>query len=108
VGNRADQLAASPWAGRVTDLGPTLVDFAATASAVAALDLVVTVDTAVAHLAGAMGRPAWVMLPAAECDWRWGPAGEASAWYPSLRLFRQSDPGDWSSTVARMAAELSV
>ena len=84
---------------------PALGDFAASASLVASLDLVVTVDTAMAHLAGAMGKEAWVLL-AHVPDWRWGMSGETTSWYPSLRLFRQASPGDWDGVVAKLAQAL--
>jgi tetratricopeptide (TPR) repeat protein len=80
-------------------------DFADTAAIVSELDLTITVDTSVAHLAGALGREAWVMLPKI-CDWRWLLAGERSAWYPTLRLFRQTAAGDWTPVVAALAAAL--
>lgn len=83
------------------DAGERLFSFADTAALVARLDLVITVDTAVAHLAGAMGKPAWVLLPAAP-DWRWGLEGETTDWYPSLRLFRQRHLGDWSGPLAAL------
>lgn len=76
------------------NLDPELEDFADTAAALARLDLVITVDTAIAHLAGALGCPAWVML-AADADWRWPRQGTATSWYPSLTLYRQKMPGQW-------------
>lgn len=89
----------------VTDLGPKLESFLDTAQAITALDLVITVDTALAHLAGALGRPVWVMLAKAP-DWRWGMEGERTPWYPSMRLFRQSCAGDWSEVIGRISAAL--
>ena len=89
----------------VTDLGPRLGDFADTAAVLAELDLVITVDTAVAHLAGAMGRPVWVMLPHAP-DWRWILGRDDTPWYPTMRLFRQATPGDWAGVVARIRTGL--
>jgi len=74
-----------------------------TAALVAELDLVVSVDTSIAHLAGALARPVWLLLAFA-ADWRWGIAGDRTPWYPSMRIFRQPAPGDWT-TVARAAAE---
>lgn len=82
--------------GRVVDLEPEIDDFADTAAAIANLDLVITVDTSVAHLAGAMNKPVWVVLPYAP-DFRWLESGDESSWYPSMRLFRQQKNGDWDS-----------
>lgn len=70
-----------------------------------ALDLVVTVDSMPAHLAGALGVPVWTLLRA-DCDWRWMDAREDSPWYPTMRLFRQPRPGEWEPVVARVAAGL--
>jgi ADP-heptose:LPS heptosyltransferase len=82
-----------------------MTDYAETAALVANLDLVVTVDTSVAHLAGALGRPALVLLPFAP-DWRWMLGRCDSPWYRSLRLFRQPEPGDWSSVLREVMGEL--
>jgi tetratricopeptide (TPR) repeat protein len=82
-------------------------DFDGLAAMVDELDLVVSVDTSVAHLAGALGRPALVLLPFAG-DWRWGLAGERTAWYPTLRLFRQAAPGDWTGAIDAVAAVLAT
>jgi len=87
------------------DADPWLDDFAATAGLIAELDLIITVDTGVAHLAGAMGRPVWTLLPFAP-DWRWMLGREDSPWYPTMRLFRQKTPYDWVPVVARLTAEL--
>ncbi len=80
--------------------------FCDTAALMMSLDLVITSDTSVAHLAGALGVPAWVALPAIP-DWRWELSGEQSRWYPSLRLFRQQQAGDWDSVMTRIAHELA-
>ncbi len=88
-----------------TDLGPELRDFADTAAAMAELDLVISSCTATAHLAGALGCPTWVLLPAAP-DWRWLLEREDSPWYPTVRLFRQSIAHDWRPVVERVRGEL--
>ena len=84
---------------------PAPKDFADTAQTIAQLDLVITIDTAVAHLAGAMGRPVWIMLSKGP-DWRWGPSASTTPWYPSARLFRQTSAGDWSGVVAEISSLL--
>ncbi|BAM92942.1 hypothetical protein S58_69760 [Bradyrhizobium oligotrophicum S58] len=90
----------------VVDLAPLLGDFAETAAAVAALDLVISVDTSVAHLAGALAKPVWVLLPYA-LDWRWLRDRADTPWYPTMRLFRQERPMAWDSVLARTAADLA-
>jgi Tfp pilus assembly protein PilF len=90
----------------VVDLAGELGDFHETAAAICALDLVISVDTAVAHLAGALGRNAWLLLSFA-ADWRWLLDRDDSPWYPSLRLFRQQAPGDWRNLLGRVAEELA-
>jgi tetratricopeptide (TPR) repeat protein len=94
-------------ASGILDLTAELGDFADTAALIAALDLVVTVDTSVAHLAGALGKPVWLMLPFSP-DFRWLLRREDSPWYPSMRLFRQQKPGDWDSVIARISQALEV
>jgi ADP-heptose:LPS heptosyltransferase len=76
-----------------------------TAAAMTCLDLVISVDSMPAHLAGALGKPVWTLLPFAP-DWRWMTVREDSPWYPRMRLFRQSRPGDWDGVVERVAEAL--
>jgi hypothetical protein len=89
------------------DWGPDITDFGTAAAMLSALDLLVTVDTATAHLASALGLPALVLLPHVP-DWRWGLSGEASDWYGSLRLLRQQRQGDWSAPIAAVTAALAT
>jgi tetratricopeptide (TPR) repeat protein len=89
------------------DIAPELPDLAETAAALLNLDLVITVDTATAHLAGALGRPCWVLLPFMP-DWRWLLERGDSPWYPTLRLFRQSAQGDWDSAIKLVRDALSI
>lgn len=105
---RGEDEAANPPAGlQVTNLGPQIGDFADTAAIVMNLDLVIAVDTAVAHLAGALGKPCWVLLPDYKADWRWLAEREESPWYPGvMRLFRQQIAGDWSGTIAAIRQAL--
>ena len=97
----AELLAGEP----VLHLGGELADFDDAAAVLACCDLTITVDTAVANLAGALGRPVWVLLPFSS-DWRWTADGARSPWYPSARLYRQPQPGDWDSVIARVAGDL--
>jgi len=90
---------------RMIDAAPLLGDFADTADVIANLDLVITVDTSVAHLAGAMGKTVWTLLPFA-ADFRWMFGRVDSPWYPTMRLFRQADPRDWSGVVNAVGAAL--
>ncbi|WP_242725733.1 tetratricopeptide repeat protein [Microcoleus vaginatus] len=91
----------------VPDLSPHLSDFADTASAISQLDLVISVDTAVAHLAGALGKPVWVLLSFAP-DWRWLLDREDNPWYPTARLFRQTQPESWQELFEEVQAALSL
>jgi len=75
-------------------------DLADTAALVATLDLVITTDTCIAHLAGAMGKPVWILLPHL-ADWRWMQQRETTPWYPTARLLRQAAPGDWAGLISR-------
>jgi hypothetical protein len=98
TGARSQDLAASGAGVLIRDCSAALGDFADTATALTQIDLVVCVDTALAHLAGAMGRSAFVLLPFV-ADWRWLRQRQDSPWYPTLRLFRQEKPGDWKSVM---------
>jgi hypothetical protein len=103
----AAQQASKPLAGmQLTDWTGDIGDFADTAAFVASLDLVISVDTSIAHLAGAMGKPVWTMLCFA-ADWRYLLDREDCPWYPTMRLFRQPTPGDWPSVVERVADALA-
>ncbi len=102
-GGDADALARL---GNVTHVGDALADFDDTAAVMALADLVISVDTAVVHLAGAIGRPVWVLVPF-QPDWRWLLGRDDAPWYPTVRLFRQPRPGDWDSVIARVKDELS-
>ena len=106
-GDAASESHHPPPGMELTDVGQDLNDFADTAALIANLDLVIAVDTAVVHLAGAMGRPVWTLLPFVP-DWRWLLGREDSPWYPTMRLFRQPEAGDWESVIRRVAEELRV
>lgn len=90
---------------RLVDLAARIEDFSDTAAIVAGLDLVITIDTSVAHLAGAMGVPVWVLVAHAP-DWRYHLARSDNPWYPTMRLFRQERDGDWSGAIERAAEAL--
>lgn len=94
-------------AGAVTDLAPMLTDFAETAAAIAALDLLIAVDTSVGHLAGALGKPVWLLLPWVP-DWRWLLDRSDSPWYPTMRLFRQTSHGDWATVLRQVGDDLAA
>lgn len=105
LGQGVDEITSLPQAAGLLDLTEHLKDFSDTAALVANLDLVITVDTAVAHLAGAMGKPVWVLL-AHTPDWRWMLDRNDSPWYPTMRLFRQPQPGDWAYVIDEVARGL--
>ncbi|NEO87268.1 MAG: glycosyltransferase family 9 protein, partial [Spirulina sp. SIO3F2] len=86
-------------------LRPLIQDYGDTAKLINQLDLVITVDTSVAHLAGAMGRPVWVLL-CADPDWRWLKDRQDTPWYPTMRLFQQVQPQDWATVMTRVAQAL--
>jgi uncharacterized protein (TIGR03032 family) len=104
-GERARDLAELSPEIRVEDLDPKLGDFGDLAVIVDQLDLVISVDTSVAHVAGALGKPVWTLLSDV-VDWRWGLEGETTPWYPTMRLFRQTRLDDWAGVMARVAAAL--
>jgi hypothetical protein len=105
-GERSRELATLPADVVVHDLAPVLHDFGATAGYLLQLDLVLSVDTAVAHLAGALGLPVWTLLSHVS-DWRWGLAEETTPWYPTMRLIRQPQPDAWPAVVEQVAAALA-
>jgi hypothetical protein len=106
-GAPASEAATPPSGMTLVDLGDEIADFEDTAAILSIADLLISIDSAPAHLAGALGRPAWVMLGFV-ADWRWLLERPDSPWYPSLRLFRQPRRGDWDSVVAAMVPELSA
>jgi len=106
VGEAAGQLTQLAAHGVVLDRGPELTNFLDTAKVIAGLDLVICVDTAVGHLAGAMGVPCWVLINQRGRDFRWGYEGEATGWYPSHRLVRRSLDEDWAVVMARVEGDL--
>jgi tetratricopeptide (TPR) repeat protein len=101
----AQQLREYAGASAIIDHTPAIQDFADTAALMMELDLIITVDTSVAHLAGALGRPVWTLLSFV-ADWRWARTGEQAPWYPTMRLFRQPAIGYWEPVVQRVAEEL--
>ena len=91
----------------IFSLNQDIQDFADTAAIISQLDLVISVDTSIVHLAGALGKPCWVLLPYIKTDWRWLHEREDSPWYPKvMRLFRQKNIGDWESVIKFLAEEL--
>jgi tetratricopeptide (TPR) repeat protein len=107
TGTAAGQIDQPPPGMVLHDVGRQLGDFADTAAVIAHLDLVITVDTAVAHLAGAMGKPVWTLLPFAP-DWRWGQHSVHTPWYPTMRLFRQPAPGAWEAVCQSVVEGLTT
>lgn len=105
VGDRERSPLPEVFSEKIIDLTADLREFADTAALIACLDLVITIDSAVAHLAGAMGKAVWVMLPFVS-DWRWMLERSDSPWYPTMRLFRQPAAGDWGSVVAKVVQAL--
>lgn len=106
VGPGRSQIAEAGLTGRVVDLGNEIQDFADTAAIVDQLDLVISIDTSLVHLTGALNRPVWVMVTYAP-DWRWLLDRDDSPWYPSLRLFRQGEDATWGPVLERVFAALA-
>ncbi len=106
VGEDTSEIAALGLTNTIKEHTDMLSDFANTAKMIEALDFVITMDTAVAHLCGAMGKEAWVILPR-PADWRWMQEGDSTPWYKSLKLFRQTKKGDWSAPIAEIKKELT-
>ncbi len=104
-GEAAEQLMGLPNDVFVWDGSSSDKDLAETAAVIAGLDLVITTDTCIAHLAGAMDKPVWILLPHL-ADWRWMQVRETTPWYPTARLFRQRTAGDWADLVETVAARL--
>jgi hypothetical protein len=104
-GEPAEQLKETGW--NCPDWMEMCDDFLDTAALVAELDLVISVDTSVAHLVGALGKPVWLLLRF-ESDWRWLLDREDSPWYPGMKIFRQTDPGEWDAVIIRVAAGLAI
>ena len=104
-GEAASQAAAPPPGLRIVEFGDEIRDFGETAALLGCLDVVITVDTATSHFAGAMGVPVWLLLPLAP-EWRWLLEREDSPWYPTMRLFRQKEAGNWREVLDRVAGEL--
>lgn len=105
VGEGAEQINTCPPGMQLHDMTVNIRNFEDTAALIMNLDLIITIDSAVAHLAGALGKPTWVMLPFAP-DWRWMLERDDSPWYPGMRLFRQPKPGDWESLFRNVADAL--
>jgi Tfp pilus assembly protein PilF len=104
-----DEAATPPTGQPILHLGSDILDFADTAAIVAQLDLVICIDTAIAHLVGALNKPCWVLLPAIGIDWRWLHERTDSPWYPGvMRLFRQIKSDDWSATIGEVAQALKT
>ncbi|MBV5277649.1 MAG: tetratricopeptide repeat protein [Campylobacteraceae bacterium] len=105
AGNDALQIEELGLQNKLIDLSPLLTDFLTTAKIIGMLDIVITTDTAVAHLCGALNKEAWVLVPR-PADWRWMQEGSSTPWYKSLKLFRQEVKGDWCHPLAKLKEEL--
>jgi hypothetical protein len=99
------QVELEPWSSQVANLYDGSLSVLPIAKRLLTMDLVISVDTMLAHLAGAMGRPVWTLLPY-RCDWRWMMKRRDSPWYPTMRLFRQARPGDWATVIHQIERDL--
>ena len=104
-GRAVEQITGNKLRDSIENLDREIESFSDTAAVISQLDLIISVDTSVAHLAGAMGRPVWLLLPFVP-DWRWMLGRQDSPWYPTMRLFRQEEPGNWSQVFQRVTTEL--
>jgi hypothetical protein len=107
VGVGAEQSFTPPYGMPLIDLTNQIEDFADTAALIEQLDLVIAIDTAVAHLAGALGKPVLLLLPFAP-DWRWFLERSDSPWYPTMQIFRQKSPGDWGPVIDSIVETLAM
>ena len=107
VGLHATQLKSLPAETMISPLSIGFPTFAEQAGQIMGLDILITVDTAIANLAGALGVRTWVAVPEIP-NWRWGLTGVLTEWYPSVRVYRQTSPGDWRTVFAKMANDLAV
>ena len=107
VDDRKLEISANDLSDVVVDMTDNIRDLADTADMIVQLDLVIAVDTSVAHLAGAMGKPVWILLPN-PADWRWLRNRDDTPWYPTVRLFRQTMRGEWEDVIERVVTELAA
>jgi len=105
LGTGAEEAINPPYGMQLIDLTNNVIDFVDSAAMIEQLDLIISIDTAVAHLAGALGKPTWLLLPYVP-DWRWLLERSDSPWYPNTRIFRQKQPGDWSGVIDRVHTAL--
>lgn len=108
LGATPQDIEAAGLSDKLCNLAPQITDFAASAAILRELDLLISVDTAAAHLAGAMGKPVWTLLPAQNGDWRWGTSGATSFWYPSMRLYRQDAADQGQAAIEKMGKDLQI
>lgn len=104
-GPAAEEIRSVHFGSKIFDLGNQLEDFSDTAAVIGELDLLISVDTSVVHLAGALGKPVWTLLPY-NPDWRWMLNRDESPWYPAMRLFRQDQTGDWSAVIEKVRSQI--